>query len=407
MSLGTCRLYNDRQASSPLDPAPHAVIEYRKAVIYPAPRVGDRLKRPCDRSLSNLTRGVFNGYISPATRRQIKRTASTWLRSIFIYREHLKPRHRSGDPYPVFLTLTLPVPQEHDDRVINRQIFTPFLQRLKREHGIQHYMWRAEAQQNGNLHYHVIIDRYVPAERLQDLWNLSIDALDYRWKYAVSTGSIIPPTTEVHAIRPVIKDRKTGREIEVDPVDYLVDYFTEVPQERAAGPGTGDPSPASRVFVGRYRQADGKVIEYRTRGIAGRCWGMSDRMRDLRPPRAIVTHRLQSILEDAVDRGELRRIDRDHATLYFGPVHRILQRHHKPAARLINRHYLHCLEHMYPGTLPAIFTTRHRPQDPSPLWIDLTTFTTYATVIIDGTQVIQPSTQRARSIQLHHEAYAA
>jgi membrane-associated phospholipid phosphatase len=146
---------------------------------------------------------------------------------------------------------------------------------------------------------------------------------------------------------------------------------------------------------------------YTTRGIQGRVWGMSDGIRSLKPVRAIVTNRLQSILAAAADRRSLREVAMDHATMYFGRVAHVIRKAHPLTARLLTRYYLHAFGHVYPGSLPPAFTKRHRPEDPSGMWLDLSTFSTPTTVNRHGSEYTFPSSHAANSWCALYDRYAA
>lgn len=325
----------------------------------------------------NLTRGIFNGYMSPATRRKVRKIVSTWIRSVMLYRAEVKRRWDPGRAYPVFVTLTLPSDQVHSDQVINRACLQPFIVYLRRHHGIEHYFWRAESQENGRIHFHLLTDRYIAKEDLQIAWNKCVNVLGYVDRYYEKTGEASPPSTEVHRIRDKVKDRKTGEWRSVDPVDYLLDYVMDAAQLEAL-PAPGDQQrDEPRRLVGRYRAPDGSIHTYYTRAISGRVWGMSDSLREIREPRAMASYRLINALENATDSGELRRVDQDHATLYFGKVSVILGRAHPGMWDLIKRYYLNVFGYLYPAQLPPEYVKRWPLEDPRDLWIDLENFASY------------------------------
>lgn len=68
-----------------------------------------------------------------------------------------------------FVTLTLPSAQEETDITLKRLLGT-FLQSL-RNTGRLNYVWRAELQKNGNIHFHILIDRFFDVRELQRKWN--------------------------------------------------------------------------------------------------------------------------------------------------------------------------------------------------------------------------------------------
>lgn len=410
MSLGSRRLCNDPRQEPP-EHAEDAVIlneyerptiaciEWRRVTFYrehgpkrpsdPPPPTKPTEKQAEDHGQGkeegsasvirdgNLTRGVFNGYMSPATRRKVRKIVSTWVRSIMLYRADIKKRWDPGRAYPVFLTVTLPSEQIHTDAVINRQCLQPFLQMLKRHHGIENYFWRAEAQENGRVHFHILTDRFINKEDLQVSWNKAVNALGYVDRYYEQSGEACPPSTEIHRVRTQVKDRKSGKMKDVDPVDYLLEYVMDAAQLEKPAEGEDQQSNQPRRLVGRYRKPDGTISTYYTRPITGRVWGMSDALRSIREPRAEASYRLIRALEQAKDNGVLRRIDQEHATLYFGPVALVIGRAHRGMWQLIKDYYINVFGFLYPAQLPPWYVKSKPLQDPVNMWLDLEHFATY------------------------------
>lgn len=370
MSLDTRRLCNDPIPSVHTPPLPVATLGWSKVSMYYQPSGKPRDPLAQQRSTANLTRGTYNGYMSPATKRKFRAHASTWIRSIMLYRSRVKRKWDPGRAYPTMITLTLPVEQTHTDREIYRACLMPWLQMMRRDHGVEHYVWRAEAQENGNLHYHVIVDKYIPKRVITASWNQCIDVLDYRRRYWEESGSLTPPSTEVHAVRDRIKDRTTGEWRNVDPVNYLIEYLMEVPTEDPND--TSDPATTGKPkrMIGTYRSKDGSIRTYTTRAITGRVWGMSDKVREVSDPKCDVSLPMLQALEAAKDAGRVKRVDLERATVYFGKVASVLGQRDPGLWKLIEGYYLHVFGWLYPGQLPDHYKAANPPMDPRGLWID-------------------------------------
>jgi hypothetical protein len=276
-----------------------------------------------------------------------------------------------GRAYPVFLTVTLPMDQVHTDAEINRACLQPFLIRLRRDYGIENYFWRAEAQENGRVHFHILVDRYIPKRYLQLAWNMSVEALGYLTRYFEASGSLTPPSTEVHRITDKVRDKKTGHWRTVDPVDYLVDYALETPLPERGEAATDAERAGPKRLIGKHRNSDGSMTTYVTRAISGRVWGMSDSLRGIREPRCIATGGLVEKLEAARDRGSIRRVDQEHSTMYFGPVSLALGRSDLSVWKLLQAYYLTVFGYLYPAQLPPEISKGRTLKDPRNLWIDL------------------------------------
>lgn len=96
-----------------------------------------------------------------------------------------------------FITLTLPSKQIHGDKEIHSRIFCEFIRAWKRKAKDLLYVWKAETQQNGNLHYHLITDTYIHHLQLRRMWNFYCEKL----KYCTRSSSKDPNSTDVHAVK--------------------------------------------------------------------------------------------------------------------------------------------------------------------------------------------------------------
>ena len=69
-----------------------------------------------------------------------------------------------------FITLTLSDRQVHDDDFIKEHLLQPFLYWLNRYYNCL-YVWKAESQLNGNIHFHITIDTFVHWKSIRAKWN--------------------------------------------------------------------------------------------------------------------------------------------------------------------------------------------------------------------------------------------
>lgn len=130
--------------------------------IYPESQ-GDNLKE--DR------KKAYQGFISKASKSKIKEKLSAWCNVINCYNEMPVKDRGIGRIELVLITLTLSGEQQHTDKWIKRNMLELFLKRLQYHHHLTNYFWVAEKQNNGNLHFHIITDVYIPKHRIQYDWN--------------------------------------------------------------------------------------------------------------------------------------------------------------------------------------------------------------------------------------------
>lgn len=119
-----------------------------------------------------------------------------------------------------FITLTLSDAQMHSDDWIKIHMLQPFLKWMNRC-GAIHYVWKAEAQENGNIHFHITTNFYIHWRHIQTKWNSIQYQHGYVNNYFRKFGHYEPNSTDVHAVR---NERRF--------VYYMTNYMTKDGTER-------------------------------------------------------------------------------------------------------------------------------------------------------------------------------
>lgn len=92
-----------------------------------------------------------------------------------------------------FLTLTLPSSQIHTDQEILKSCFQPFIREIRILREDFMYVWKAETQANGNLHFHVTTNSFLRKEFINARWNYWVNKLGYVDRY----GKENPPSAKI------------------------------------------------------------------------------------------------------------------------------------------------------------------------------------------------------------------
>lgn len=121
----------------------------------------------------------------------------------------------------VMATLTLCSKQVHSDKEIKSKILEPFIKKLKYQYGIVNYFWRAEPQENGNIHFHLVLDKFINKEDLQNIWNYYQNKLGYIDRYFEKTNKVNPPSTQIQVFAGNAK-----------AIEYLLKYLTKENKRR-------------------------------------------------------------------------------------------------------------------------------------------------------------------------------
>jgi hypothetical protein len=124
-----------------------------------------------------------HGKVSKIAKRKMTRALEYLL---FITNEKKVSNYYTGREFKfkiAFITLTIPAQQKHSDKEIKSKCLNQLLIELKKHYKTNHYIWRAEKQKNGNLHFHLIVDKFIPHQELRDRWNRILNKLGYIDRY--------------------------------------------------------------------------------------------------------------------------------------------------------------------------------------------------------------------------------
>lgn len=85
---------------------------------------------------------------------------------------HNKAVKQAKDAYLcTFVTLTLPAKQQHTDKELTKYCLNPFLSYARKYFKVRYFIWKKELQKNGNLHFHLVTDRFIDYNCLRRAWN--------------------------------------------------------------------------------------------------------------------------------------------------------------------------------------------------------------------------------------------
>jgi hypothetical protein len=143
----------------------------------------------------------YSGQMTPFAKKKLKRAIQLMVASA---REKEATNFKTGKLFKFkvnFVTLTLPCPQgDITDKQIKKECLDNFIKRIKRKLKLNNYIWRAEKQKNGNLHFHMVTDTYLHYEKIRNDWNQCLNKFGYIDKFEAKHGHRNPNSTDVHAI---------------------------------------------------------------------------------------------------------------------------------------------------------------------------------------------------------------
>lgn len=234
-----------------------------------------RIKQDYEERIGYLERETLrarvNGDLSPTTRRKMQHLIDHFVAlspNNFTFCKH----SNKWIKFKInFITLTLPSPQRHTDNQIKSICLQPFLNWLRKNHGVKHYIWKAELQQNGNIHFHITTNKYIHWLDVRYFWLVCLEKLNYVSEYQKTTGKTTAPCTEIRSVKNI---RRFGA--------YLSKYISKNPNKPKNN--NQDYKPRARKDHPNFdciwkEDDDGKISRKK---IAGRIYGASESLTKLK-----------------------------------------------------------------------------------------------------------------------------
>lgn len=179
--------YSDDMSSADLADWFSKPVEWETIEIAPA-------------SLANLADNSHKGALSVAAKKRL-RTAINWLFVLSDLKTVKVPDTGKTVRFRLsMVTLTLSAKQAHDDKFIKSEMLNKLLEKLRYNCGMKSYLWRAERQKNGNIHFHITTNIYVHHSDLRRYWNDIQARYGYIDEFEKSNGHRDPNSTDVHSI---------------------------------------------------------------------------------------------------------------------------------------------------------------------------------------------------------------
>lgn len=167
-----------------------------------------------------------------------------------------------------FITLTLSDEQRHSDHFIKQHLLAPFLKWMERSHNCQSYIWKAEAQEDGNLHFHITTNQFIHWKSVRAKWNKLLAKHSYCKVFQDGTNDKGNAATQIKSV-------KTLKGL----VSYMQGYITKKDIFKKKH-SIMCPYPAREFTKRSFRQAecsDGTIKEYK-REIDGKLWSTSQNL---------------------------------------------------------------------------------------------------------------------------------
>lgn len=203
----------------------------------------------------------YKGELSKTTSRKIAHMLQVWYRTLVVNQDKRNLLSTDKSKKLIFLTMTLSSKQMHDDKVVKRDMLNHFIITLNRKFGMVNYLWKAEPQKNGNIHFHIVTDVFINKNKFNYEWDRIQEKNGYINNLPKYHNEYSSPSTRIEVI---------------STNDGISHYMSK--------------------YVGK---SDG------SRKIEGRVWGCSKSVRDLKDYQFPFDSEVNAIVTNAVGSGNI------------------------------------------------------------------------------------------------------
>lgn len=171
---------------------PHLQVRHNSLVFYELPDI-----RP-PTGLRIFSK-AYTGKVSSAVDRRIRKAVDILIQKSppqNIYNPVIKAHHAFTLG---FVTLTISDNTAITGKEAHRLLLRPFLRRM-RTMGRFSYIWKAEFQKRGQLHYHITWNRWIHYDFIKREWNKLQRKAGLLQKFGLKHGHYNPNSTDVHSV---------------------------------------------------------------------------------------------------------------------------------------------------------------------------------------------------------------
>jgi len=269
------------------------------------------------------------GILSNAQKKTLKKNVENLINLVTI--NYDRKKIVKNQKFIAFVTLTLPSSQKHTDTVLRKSLVR-FIENLTKTYKVQHYVWKAETQKNGNIHFHLLIDRFIDWQVIKSLWNKQLFKLGYIDFYQKKMKSFF---REGFKLLPNDK-RKKEQQIKAYESNLASNFTT---------PNTTDIHSLKGVSnITNYIIKYMTKLEPNKRSIIGAVWGANNELKKINYP-TVTDFDFNGLFTDLINLVENEKQIKvipqtvDFVSLFVGKIYKYIRKKYKNLWLHIKSHY--------------------------------------------------------------------
>jgi hypothetical protein len=140
---------------------------------------------------------AYTGQVKEGTKKRIRKALDLFMQSTTNQQIFNPVSNRMINFRLAFITLTISNKEIQDHKFCYNNLLRPFLQWLDKTIKVNSYIWKAELQKRGQIHYHITISNFIHHTEIREKWNY------LQRKVGLITNSQNPPSTEIKQVQKI------------------------------------------------------------------------------------------------------------------------------------------------------------------------------------------------------------
>ena len=264
----------------------------------------------------------YNGTLSEHARKRLMSAMDILIQRNPV-RRIFNPISQTNHDFNInFTTLTVSSPENITAREGYDELLSKYIRYMRDKYDLREYVWKAELQERGQLHYHIAGNVFIPWQVIRWKWNQVQKKAGLLDSFAAKYGHFKPNSTDIHAVEKVEDvyqyiSKEISKNTYIKTANGFAVKEVRYKKERGTYQGGLEKTKGKGNFTFAEWSPSGKCISFPVPGyeleeakIDGKLWDASEK---LKIPRFIseIDDTTQRLISAAKRSGEARESTAD------------------------------------------------------------------------------------------------
>ena len=186
---------------------PEIQVRSNCLILYTACDYGGNLRpthlKKLYQSLKIARQTTYSGELRTGTKKRLTRCIDLLVQTTKTRHQWNPVTQRETQHRLSFITLTIHQGRNLTAQEAYKKVFVHFIQWMRRTMKVKTYVWKAEFQKRGQIHYHITTPSFIHYQEIRDKWNNLQQQAGLLAEYYAKKGHYDPNSTDIHSVKHV------------------------------------------------------------------------------------------------------------------------------------------------------------------------------------------------------------